>query len=78
MPIQLGQPMLVSLQTNYRVTDDVKLRCMGQFGTSGMTVEYGADRRISKNNKLGFWLSAGYPHGVLLKVRHVLCWTGAA
>lgn len=37
-----------------------------------MMVEYGADRKLSKHNKLGVWLSAGYPNGVLLKVRCVV------
>eukprot|EP00123_Amoebidium_parasiticum_P005462 comp16651_c0_seq1/m.14849 comp16651_c0_seq1/g.14849 ORF comp16651_c0_seq1/g.14849 comp16651_c0_seq1/m.14849 type:complete len:554 (-) comp16651_c0_seq1:203-1864(-) len=69
LALQIGQPALIACTCAYKVNDDLKLKGVAQVGTSGMTVEYGADRKISRYNKFGMWVAIGIPSGVVVKVK---------
>lgn len=68
--VQFGVPRsFVAATYVHRLDGSSRVRISAKAGTTGLSVEYGADRAFGENHRLGVWLHAGFPSGVVLKVK---------
>ncbi|XP_003702480.1 dnaJ homolog subfamily C member 11 isoform X1 [Megachile rotundata] len=69
--IQFGiQRSFFSLNYTYKMEErGMKLRGGVKLGTFGLTVEYGAEKKISRHSKIFATVCAGVPTGVSLKIK---------
>lgn len=69
LALQIGDPGLVAFSTAYRVSEKLKLKAAVQVGTREGSIEYGADRKVSRHNKVGLSVSLGLVNGVVVKFK---------
>ncbi|XP_063965152.1 dnaJ homolog subfamily C member 11-like isoform X2 [Lytechinus pictus] len=69
--LQLGIPnTFASLSyTKKFIESEGRMTASVKAGAFGVLLEYGGERKVSKNNRLGAKMSVGYPTGVFLRLR---------
>ncbi|KJE95867.1 DnaJ domain-containing protein [Capsaspora owczarzaki ATCC 30864] len=68
MQFGLNQTIL-GLTYVHNLTDSSRFRIAGKAGSNGVLIEYGADRKVAKNTRIGMSLTIGIPMGIVFKLK---------